>query len=76
MKEKVTEQDLLKMNLEEGGTVQDLVNRTPENLKSLAISAAFECLKRGWPLNGLNIGAASRELPIEEKTKTGKDSDS
>ena len=63
MRKMPTEQELLKMKMETGKTVQQMVDRMPDKWKSKTIEAAFECLRRGWPLHELNIGAASRELP-------------
>ena len=73
MKEKITEQELLKMSLEkEKGTVQTLLDVTPEKWKSAVIRGANECLRLGWPLHTGSIQMAARETSPEAKTSEEK----
>ena len=41
----LSEQKLLKREMTHEGTVENLMNRTPEKWKSAVIAGAYECLK-------------------------------
>lgn len=69
MKTMPPEQELLEMKMQTGETVQQMIDRLPDDWRSAMIAGAYECLKRGWPLHDMNIQAAWREITREEKTK-------
>ena len=69
MNKEISEQELLKMEMVGGGTIQDLIDEHPEikGWRSGVISGAYRCLEVGWPLHELNIAVASREIAREKE---------
>ena len=67
----ISEQELLRMQMEVGGTIQDLIDKYPGNkdVRSAVISGAYRCLKEKKPLNELSIAMASRAIAREEMRK-------
>ncbi len=67
----ISEQELLRMQMEVGGTIQDLIDKYPGNkdVRSAVISGAYRCLKEKKPLNELSIAMASRAIAREEIRK-------
>ena len=71
MEKKISEKELLQMQMEVGGTIQDLINKYPGNkdVRSGVILGAYRCLKEKNPLNELSIAMASRAIAREEMIK-------
>lgn len=71
MEKKISEKELLQMQMEVGGTIQDLINKYPGNkdVRSAVILGAYRCLKEKNPLNELSIAMASRAIAREEMIK-------
>ena len=73
MEKKISEKELLQMQMEVGGTIQDLIDKYPGNkdVRSAVILGAYRCLKEKKPLNELSIAMASRAIAREEIRKQG-----
>lgn len=71
---KMTEQELLQLEMVVGGTIQDLINRYPgnEEVQSAIIAGTYRCLRDNQPLNELSISMASRAIAREEMAKKKK----
>lgn len=71
---KMTEQELLQLEMVVGGTIQDLINRYPgnEEVRSAIIAGTYRCLRDNQPLNELSISMASRAIAREEMAKKKK----
>ncbi len=71
---KMTEQELLQLEMVVGGTIQDLINRYPgnEEVRSAIIAGTYRCLRDNQPLNELSISMASRAIAREEMAKRKK----
>ena len=73
-KVELTEQELLQLEMVGGGTIQDLINKYPENkeVRSAIIAGTYRCLRDNQPLNELSISMASRAIAREEMAKRKK----
>ena len=71
MEKKISEKELLKTQMEVGGTIQDLIDKYPGNkdVRAAVILGAYRCLKEKKPLNELSIAMASRAIAREEMRK-------
>ena len=69
MEKKISEKELLQMQMEVGGTIQDLIDKYPGNkdVRAEVILGAYRCLKEKKPLNELSIAMASRAIAREER---------
>ena len=74
-KVELTEQELLQLKMVGGGTIQDLINKYPENeeVRSAIIAGTYRCLRNKLDLHELNIAMASRAIAREEIAKRKKD---
>ena len=73
MGKKVTEEELLQMEMVGGGKVHDLINEHPEinGWRTAIIKGAYECLRLNWPLHEMNIEVAARQIDREEMRRRG-----
>ena len=71
MEKRIIEQELLKMELTTGGTLEDYLKTLPERGRSITIEAAYECLKRKWPLHEANLQGARQIIWYGEKSGKG-----
>lgn len=71
---KLTEQELLQLKMDVGGTIQDLINRYPgnEEVRAAIIAGTYRCLRDNQPMNELSISMASRAIAREEMAKRKK----
>ncbi len=71
MEKKISEKELLQMQMEVGGTIQDLIDKYSDYkyVRSAVISGAYRCFKEKKPLNELSIAMASRAIAREEMIK-------
>lgn len=56
-------QEILKMELTTGGTVEDLLDKAPYKGKPFILEGVYNCLERRWPLHQTTIQAAALALP-------------
>ena len=71
MERKISEKELLQMQMEVGGTIQDLINEHPDvkGWRSAVISGAYKCLREHKPLHELSIMIAARAIEREKMKK-------
>ena len=71
MERKISEKELLQMQMEVGGTIQDLIDKYPGNkdVRSAVILGAYRCLKEKKPLHELRIMIAARAIEREKMRK-------
>jgi len=64
----ISEQELLRTQMEVGGTIQDLINEHPDvkGWRSAVISGAYKCLREHKPLHELSIMIAARAIEREK----------
>lgn len=61
---KMTEQELMTYPMDYGEypTFEDYLKEVPKDCRQMTISAAFECLKRGWKFYSINIQNIATEM--------------
>ena len=71
MERKISEKELLQMQMEVGGTIQDLIDKYPGNkdVRSAVILGAYKCLREHKPLHELSIMIAARAIEREKMRK-------
>ena len=71
MEKKIAEKELLKIQMEVGGTIQDLIDKYPGNkdVRTAVIAGAYKCLREHKPLHELSIMIAARAIAREEMRK-------
>jgi hypothetical protein len=50
-------------------TAAEWLKNEPKQYHSLATEAIYECLKRGWPLNVMEIQGIAREIDAQRNPK-------
>ena len=68
MNKDISEQELLRTQMEVGGTIQDLIDKYPGNkdVRAAVILGAYKCLREHKPLHELSIMIAARAIEREK----------